>query len=315
VKISVHLKLLFDGEEESGSPHMNAFLTKNKALLKADTLIVPDLVNPSLNHPSITFSLRGLIEFKVKISSIKRAVHSGLGGGVIPDPTAILAQLYANALGKNGEVIIPGIRVGKNSIVKNRNRIFSEINFSEAKLRKEFLLPSPISFLQKGKERFYNALWFSPALTLLNLQIAQPGNYANRIQTDVEAVFSLRLAPQQNPKKIGPILKRYFTQNVPANCKVDFKILHEANGFYTDPQADYFQDALKAASLAYGKKALAIGSGLSIPFVHTIQKRLGSMDTILLGIEDPQSNAHAENESISIPMFKKTILTLVNLLC
>lgn len=307
--IPANITLLFEGEEECGSPHIRKLLQQEKKYLKADYLIVPDLVNPGINQPSITFSLRGLVEFQVDISGMKKALHSGLGGGVVPDPTAALANIYGNALGKNAEVTIPGIR--RPTMPASVKKMLSKIPFEPNKLKKEFNLPKNATLLQKSKKSYYEALWFHPALTLVHTQIAEKNNYANRIQTDVEAVFSFRLGAQQSPKSIIPKLKKFFEKNT-YGCDLKFTLHHEAQGFYTDPHQQYFQNALQCMSKAYGKRAIALGAGLSIPFVHEINNTLGPLKTILLGIEDPQTQAHAENESMHLPMFEKTIRTLAN---
>ena len=310
--LPVNLKILFDGEEESGSPHMLSYLKKNKKKLKADYLIVPDLINPRTHTPGITFCLRGLIEFSVKISALKKAVHSGLANGVTPDPTACMAKIYGNAIGPNGEVNIPGIKSSK-KIPKFIQSQLKNIPFSSKELAKEFNLLPSVPLLKKTPSKYFEALWFSPALTLLHTKIAEKNHHANCVQPEMEAIFSLRVSPLQNIDHVAKALRRYFTQNLPFGCRSQFKIDVKAPGFFTSPEKPFFQKALKAVSSAYPQKALAMGAGLSIPFVHLFQKQFGNLKTILLGVEDPQSHAHSENESVHLPMVEKTTRSLVNL--
>lgn len=311
-----HIKFLFDGEEESGSPNILKFLKQHRSRLKADRLIVPDLVNPDEKTPSLTFSMRGLVEFEIEISTMTKACHSGLASGAIADATAILAKLYAAALGKRGEVIIPGV-----GLTAKEKQMYAKLkpclrNYptSLAKFRKEFGLLSPMSTLYKTKEEMLAAIWFAPALTLVQTQVAEKGNYANRLQPDLKAVFSLRLAPHQKPAKIAAALKKYFERSQPYPARIKLTVNHTGSGFFTDPMQKSFRHALEAlAATTNGKNVVAQGAGLTIPFVYDLQNILGKMETYLVGIEDPQSNAHAENESLSIATFEQTIHAIANL--
>lgn len=311
-----NLKFLFDGEEESGSPHIHQFLKEHRGRLKADRLIVPDLVNPDEKTPSLTFSMRGLVEFEIKISTMTRACHSGLASGAIPDATAILAKLYAHALGKKGEVIIPGVGLTpqEKKMYAKLKPVLRAFPGSIAQFRKELgLLPSTKT-LHANREDLLAAIWFAPALTLVQTQVAEKGNYANRLQPELSAVFSLRLAPHQDPAKVSIALKKYFEKSQPYGGRVDLTVNHTGRGFFTDPTKETFGRALKAlAATTSRRKALAQGAGLTIPFVFDLQKILGQMDTFLVGIEDPKSNAHAENESLSLSGFEQTIHAIANL--
>lgn len=312
--LPVNVKLILDGEEESGSPNMEAFLREHKRKLKADYLIVPDLVNPDMDKPSLTFSLRGLIEFKIKISVMKKAVHSGLASGVVPDPTQALAKLYAEVIGPKGEVKIPGVALSASKIPKSVRKQLAKAPLNLKKLAREFQFEKSTQMLHRRALDFYQALWMMPALTLVQTQVAEPKNYANRLQTDVEAIFSLRISPLQKPQTVIAALQKYFTRNTPYGLNVEFVIQHQAAGCFMDPEQAYFAAALDAVSHAYQKKTSALGAGLTIPFVEMIQRHLGKMGTILLGVEDPQSNAHAENESVAVSMVENTIRSMANLI-
>jgi len=311
-----HIKFLFDGEEESGSPNIQQFLKRHRSKLKADRLIVPDLVNPDEKTPSLTFSMRGLVEFEINISTMTRACHSGLASGAVPDATAILAKLYAEALGKKGEVIIPGVE-----LTAKERKMYAKLKphlrafpGSMPQFRKDLGLLTGTKTLYAKREDLLSAIWFAPALTLVQTQVAEKGNYANRLQPELTAVFSLRLAPHQNPGKISAALKKYFEKSQPYPAKVELTVNHTGSGFFTDPTEKFFAHALEAlAATTPRKKAIAQGAGLTIPFVHDLQRILGRMQTFLVGIEDPKSNAHAENESLSLATFEQTIHAIANL--
>ena len=165
----VNIRLLLDGEEERGSPHIKEFLRAKGDALKADVLIVPDMVNPAIDQPCVMFSLRGLLEFRVKLTALKRAIHSGLGGGIVPDPTQALAVLYGRLFDAKGRVKIPGLRSPARRLSPAVLRGLRALKIKG----EDFGLASGVKLLRKAPKDHYESVWFSPALTLVGLQIGE----------------------------------------------------------------------------------------------------------------------------------------------
>jgi len=157
-------------------------------------------------------------------------------------------------------------------------------------------------------------VWREPALTVNAIQAASRAQAANIICDSAWARVTVRIVPDQDPKKVQRLILEHLRKQVPWGLQADLKSDHVAGWWMTEPVGPVFEKARKALARGYGKEPLMIGCGGSIPFVDPFARALGGVPALLVGVEDPYTNAHSENESLHIGDFEKAIASQIHLL-
>lgn len=313
--LPVNVKVLIEGEEEIGSPHLEEFLKKYNELVSADIMILTDTANHDCGIPSLTVSLRGMVGFDIELRALENTVHSGLWGGLLPDPAMALAKMLAPLVDDNGRIALKEILDLVPELSKMEQDKLAEIPFDEATFRKQSGLIDSAKILKHQKSEFMQ-LWRYPALTVNAIQSssrAQPGNTINDVAW---AKISVRIAPGMDPARVEKILLTHLEKNIPWGLKMTVHKESCAEGWHVDPfgkHAQVFECATRALKAGYGENSLFSGCGATIPFVKPFAEALKGAPALLIGIEDPYTNAHGENESLLISDFKKAILSEIYL--
>ncbi len=315
-KLPVNVKVLIEGEEEIGSPHLYDFLNTFKDKVKADVMVLTDTANYDCGIPSLTVSLRGLAAVEVELRALDKTVHSGFWSGLVPDSAGALCKILSTLVDAKGAIIIPGIEKLIPELSDNEIRDLKKIPFDENEFRKQSGMIASADVLSHKKPELIQ-LWRYPSLTVNGLQSSsrdQPGNVLNDVAW---AKLSIRLAPGMDPQKTLKLLKDHLLAHVPWGLDLKFLKEEASSGWLTNPyeekQAPYFEAARRSLKSGYGKEAFYIGCGATIPFVKPFASALDNAPAILIGVEDPYTDAHGENESLLISDFKKACLAQVHL--
>jgi len=308
-----NVKMLVEGEEEVGSKNLMKFFELYKKKLQSDVIVVCDTENIEVGLPSITYSLRGIVAFQIDVESAALPIHSGMGGGAIPDAAialnAILARLYWN----HGPLPVPGMYERVRRLTDKEKAGFRELPFDEAKLRKEIgVIPSAKLPMENGST-FYETTWRKPAVTVIAQEASSIKSASNQVLPKASAVVSCRIVPDQDPDEILKHLTALLTADPPWGVKVTCKPQGSVNWWMTDPNGPAFEAALSAMQAGFDRKPVAIGCGGSIGFVGPLAELFGGAPALLMGIEDPASNAHAPNESLHEGDLKKLMASLCHL--
>lgn len=298
-KPPVNLKIVIEGEEEIGSAHLFEFLKTHKERLQSDVIIVTDTANINSGVPSITTSLRGLVAVDVVIKSLRASLHSGLWGGVVVDPVQTLVQILAQLTDKEGNVLL-------NSVAKIPDIKMSEVPLS----REEVAEQAGVLKAASVPEDFIERLWNKAAFSINAIQ-ASSEKLANNVICDrVFARVGVRIAPEHSAKEVEAELIQKLKDLCPDTVEMELKTEAAADGWRTDPYGKthrhYFEVAEKALEKAYNHPVVYMGCGASIPFIQPFEKALQA-PVLSLGIEDPYTLAHSENESLLISDFYKAI--------
>jgi acetylornithine deacetylase/succinyl-diaminopimelate desuccinylase-like protein len=295
----VNLKVLIEGEEEVGSDHLLPFLKQNQSRLSADAIVVTDTGNIKPGVPSLTVSLRGLVVVEVEVKSLKAPLHSGLWGGGIVDPVQVLIKMISKLTDDRGRILLKSI--GKVSKAKKIRVPLSRAEFIEQSgvLKKNSV---PVDFLNK--------VWDEPSFSVNAIQ-ASSEKLANNIICDrAYARIGIRVTAREKAKEVQRELIQKLRSFAPPTVELKITDSEPADAWATDPEDKKnrwaFEAAEKALSKGFQKKAVYIGCGASIPFIAPFEKALKA-PVISIGIEDPLTLAHSENESLLLSDFYSAI--------
>jgi acetylornithine deacetylase/succinyl-diaminopimelate desuccinylase-like protein len=311
-RVPVNLKFLIEGEEETGSPNLPAFLEGYRSKLDADVVVLSDTSNFATGVPALTWQLRGLVQVDVEVTCLDRPVHSGDFGGAVPDPVRILCRLLAELRAQDGRIDVPGLyrRVARPSVAVRRR--LRQLPFSEAAFRRGAgMLPGTRLERERGVS-VYEQVWTRPSLTVIAIEAHPLHGAANQILDSARARLSLRTVPNMDSREAGELLIRKLTAKPPAGAHVSARITRSTPWWTTEPAGPAFEAAMRALEKGYGRRPALIGSGASIGFLKPFADAMG-VPCLLTGVEDPGCAAHSEDESLHLGDWEKAMRAAVHL--
>lgn len=299
-----NVKFLFEGEEEIGSTSLEAFCEANKALLKADIILVSDTSMVSKEVPSLTTGLRGLAYWEVEVTGPNRDLHSGHFGGAVANPINVLCKLMADITDADGRITIPGFYDDVEEVSEAERQMIAQVPFDEAKYKAAIGVDA--LFGEKG----YSTLERNscrPSFDICGIWGGYTGEGSKTVlPSKAYAKVSTRLVPHQDHAKVSALFEDYLRKVAPACVKVKVTPSHGGQGYVCPIDLPAYQAAEEAMSIAFGKRPLAVRRGGSIPIIATFEQVLG-IKTILMGFGLEQNAIHSPNESCELDYFLKGI--------
>jgi acetylornithine deacetylase/succinyl-diaminopimelate desuccinylase-like protein len=296
-KLGINVKVLIEGEEEVGSVSLWDYVQKNREKLKADALVVSDTSMLAKGVPSITYGLRGLNYYQIELTGPARDLHSGVYGGAVPNPLTILAELFAKLHDKNFRVAIPGFYDGVGKLAAAERKALNSLPWKKKDFERAVGAPS-----YDGEKGFsiVERLWTRPTLELNGIWGGYQGEGAKTvIPSKAFAKFSTRLVPHQDPKKIAKLVEKHVRKLLPKSVHCKFDVLSTGKPWSASFQAPIFKKAQNALEKGFGKRAVFIREGGSIPFVTQMHDTF-KVPCVLIGFGLPDENAHAPDEHIAL---------------
>ena len=313
-QLPCNVKMVVEGEEEIGSRNLLTFFDKYRDKLKSDVIIVLDTENIEVGLPSITYSLRGVVSVLVEVTSAKIPVHSGMAGGALPDAALALNKVLSKLYWENGPIPVPGFYDTVRVLTDKEKATFRKLPWSEDKFRKEVgVVPSARFAVEQGMTT-YETTWRRPSVTVIAQEASSLKGASNQVLPKAQAIVSCRIVPDQTAAEVVAKLKAFLEADAPWGVEV--KVTQNGAGcewWMTDPNGPAFEAAMSSLRQGFDRDPVAIGCGGSIGFVGPLAELFGGAPALLLGIEDPASNAHAPNESLHEGDFKKLMNSLVRL--
>lgn len=312
--LPVNVKMLVEGEEEIGSKNLLGFFERHKQKLQSDVIVVCDTENVEVGLPCITYSLRGIVAAHVEVKSAEIPVHSGMAGGALPDAAIALNAILGRLYWGNGPLPISGMYDAVRPITEKERSAFRRIPGDESKWRKEYgIAPNTQLAIESGLTA-YEQTWRRPSVTVIAQEASSIKGASNQVLPKAQAIVSCRIVPDQEPAQVFESLKNFLTKDPPWGVQVTVKEAGPpVKWWITDPNGPAFEAALAAMRKGFDRDPIAIGCGGTIGFVGPLAELFGGAPALLMGIEDPASNAHAPNESLHEGDFKKLMASLVNL--
>jgi acetylornithine deacetylase/succinyl-diaminopimelate desuccinylase-like protein len=307
--LPINIKVLIEGEEEVGSESLWDYVNANKAKLKADALIVSDTSMLARGVPSITYGLRGLSYYEIEITGPAQDLHSGIFGGAVPNPLTALAELFAKLHDKNFRVTVPGFYDGVAALSRTERKALNSLPFKPKAFAKTVGAPALCG--EKGYS-IVEQLWCRPTLEINGIWGGYIGEGAKTvIPSKAHAKFSTRLVPDQDPAKISRLVERHIRKLLPKTVTCEFKVLSSGKPWVAPYTHPFFEVAHAALETGFGRRAVFIREGGSIPFVTQMHDTF-KVPCVLLGFGLPDENAHAPDEHIALENYFGGIKAVAN---
>lgn len=297
--LGVNIKVFIEGEEEMGSPSFIPFIEAHQEEFASDVIIVADSGNWSDRIPSLTTSLRGNTTMDVEVKVLGHPVHSGQYGGPILDANTLAAMLIASMYDRNGDVCVPGLLAQEPVGGLQRDLDEQDVRADAAVLE---------SYAFAGTGSLAARLWTKPSISVIGMDVTPVDDSFNVIAHENRFRLSVRTAPGQRPEEAQQALSRFLMEHAPFGAQVCVTPKENGMGWAMDPKAEATNDALDAMRQAYGVDPINKGEGGSIPFIPELQRLFPGAQVLVTGPEDPQSNAHSPNESVSMSGLKNNIV-------
>jgi acetylornithine deacetylase/succinyl-diaminopimelate desuccinylase-like protein len=311
--LPVNVKMLVEGEEEVGSENLLDFFKEHERRIKSDVIVVNDTENIEIGLPCITYALRGIVAMSVEVSSATMPVHSGMAGGALADSAIALNVILSRLFWDNGRIPVPGLYDRVRPLTAPERATLQALPGDEAKWRSDFGILPGVRFATEKGVHIYEQTWRKPSVTVIAQEASSIRQASNQVLPTATAIVSCRIVPDQEPAEVYEQLKAVLTKDPPWGVKVTVKPAGQVKWWMTDPRGPAFEAALTAMRTGFGKPAVPIGCGGSIGFVGPLADLFGGAPALLLGIEDPQSNAHAPNESLHAGDWQKLMSSLAHL--
>ncbi len=306
-RLPVNVRLLIEGEEEIGSPNLDAFIANQKRTLQADAVVISDTSMIGKDAPGITVGLRGLLYFQIDLEAAKSDLHSGGFGGAIENPAMALAQLLAKLKDRNGRITIPGFYEDVRRLPAEERRALARLPFSEKKFQKD--LGAPALFGEKGFTTL-ERLWARPTLEVNGIYSGFIGEGAKTVlPCRAMAKVSMRLVPNQDPGKIARLFVQHVKRLAPKTVRLKVtEVSGRGTPWLVPTDHPSLQAVARAIEKGFGKKPVYTRTGGTIPVVATLD-RLLKAPILLMGIGLPDENAHAPNEKLDLDNFHHGMLS------
>lgn len=306
-KLPCNVKFMIEGEEEVGSKSLGWFVERNQEKLKCDVILISDTGMISNEQPSITTGLRGLSYVEVEVTGPNRDLHSGLYGGAVANPINVLAKMIASLHDENNRVTIPGFYDKVQELSRAERDEMAKAPFSLEDYKKALDIQDVYG--EAGyttNER--NSI--RPTLDVNGIWGGYTGEGAKTvIASKAYAKISMRLVPNQDWEEITALFKTHFENLAPSGVRVKVTPHHGGQGYVTPIDSIGYKAANKAYSETFGKPAIPVRSGGSIPIVALFEKELG-VKTILMGFGLDSDAIHSPNEHFGLFNYLKGIQTI-----
>ena len=299
-----NVKFIFEGEEEIGSPSLEAFCRTHRDLLKADVILVSDTSMVSADVPSLTTGLRGLAYWEIEVTGPNRDLHSGHFGGAVANPINVLCRLLADVIDADGRITIPGFYDAVEDVSAEERAMIAQIPFDEAKYKEA------IGVNALAGEKGYSTLERNscrPSFDICGIWGGYTGEGSKTVlPSKAYAKVSCRLVPHQQHEEISRLFIEYLTRIAPPTVKIKVTPAHGGEGYVCPIDLPAYRAAEEAVGVAFGKRPLAVRRGGSIPIISTFEQVLG-VKSILMGFGLEQNAIHSPNESCRLDFFYKGI--------
>jgi acetylornithine deacetylase/succinyl-diaminopimelate desuccinylase-like protein len=295
-QLPVGVTVFVEGEEESGSPSFRQFLVDHRELLAADVIVVADSNNWKVGVPALTTSLRGLVDGVVEVQVLEHGVHSGMFGGPVLDANTLLARLIATLHDDAGNVAVDGLV----------HAAEPEVDYDETDFRADSSLLPEAQLAGEGS--IAGRLWAKPALAVTGIDATSVAHASNTIAPSARAQISLRIAPGQDPMAANAALRAHLEKHAPFGARVTWHDGETGKPFGAPADSAAMQAARWAFATAWGTDPVDVGVGGSIPFIADLLELFPQAAILVTGVEDPDSRAHAPDESVHLGELRKVVL-------
>ncbi|WP_423210323.1 dipeptidase [Paracoccus yeei] len=296
------LILLFEGEEESGSPSLRPFLRENADELRAGIALICDTGLYADGRPAITTQLRGLLGEEITVRAADRDLHSGSFGGLAANPIQVLVNALATVKDDIGRITLPGFYDGVEELSDQLRADWESLGFDAGDFLSRVGLKHPVG--ERGRMAL-EMVWNRPTFEINGVTGGYTGEgFKTVLPAEARAKVSFRLTGTQDPQAIREAFRAHVRAAMPEDCAVTFQDHGASPASRMDISDPAFTVARNALSQEWGREAAYIGAGGSIPVAGDFQEILG-MDSMLIGFGRDDDRIHSPNEKYDVESFAK----------
>ena len=312
-RLPVNVKFIVEGEEESGGEAIDAYVRADRGTkLGCSCVVVSDTSMWAPGEPAITYGLKGLAYFEIRVQGPNRDLHSGVYGGGVANPGNALAEIIASLRdSKTGRVKVPGFYDAVRPLAAWERKEFKTLGLDEHEVATDLAveeLPGEKGF------SYIERTWARPTCDVNGLWCGYQGKGAKTVLPAAAGCkVSFRLVADQTPAAIAELVRAHIARVKPRGVEVEVDYLHGAEAVTVDATGPYAQAALEALEEVWGKRPVRIRTGGSIPIVGTFAAALGA-PVLLLGFGLEEDRLHSPNEKFDIPNFYGGIRSVARLL-
>ena len=309
--LPVNLKFLIEGEEEIGSPSLEEFLVEHKDLLASDFALNPDAGMLGKGLPTISYALRRIAYFELRVFGPDHDLHSGSYGGAVHNPAQVLIELVAGMHDAQGRVTLPGFYDKVRPLGAEERAAMALLPKNEAYFKS-----------QAGVSELFGEAGYTPAervgarptLEVNGLLSGFTGQGSKTVlPAKAMAKISMRLVPDQDPAEIKGMLTAYLEEHAPNTVRWELTDFPHGAPSISDTNTPFAKALSAAMQTVWGREPLFDRVGGSVPIVAQMQRILG-IDSLLTGFGLPDDNLHAPNEKQNLPTWFEGIDALIHFL-
>ena len=298
----VNVTVLFEGEEEIGSPTLAKILEANKEELRADFYVIADCGNWAEGQPAFTTTLRGVADCVIEVKTLDHGLHSGEYGGPLPDALTTLCRLLATLHDDDGNVAVEGL-IGSEECA---------IDYTEEQLRRESQVLDGVKLLGSGP--IGSRLWLKPSISVIGMDTTPISESANLLLPSARARISVRVAPGDTSQNVLTCVKRHLEARNVWGAQLNVYSSESSEPSVLPGDGEMYDLAIEAWEEAFGKRPVPMGTGGSIGMIADFMNAFPEAFVLGCGVSDPDSRMHGIDESLYLDDWRKTAHALANLL-
>ncbi|TDO89900.1 dipeptidase [Enemella evansiae] len=291
-KPPVGVTVFVEGEEEIGSPSLDAFFAEHGDRLACDVFVIADSGNWDVGQPAFTTRLRGMTDLVVEVSTLDHGLHSGQYGGVAPDALMALTRILASLHDDAGNVAVQGLVATE----------APDLDYPEDRLRAEAGLLDGVEFIGEGP--LVQRMWTKPAITVIGIDTTPVARASNTLIPSARAKISVRLAAGDDPAKAQQLVADHLRANAPWGARVEVTMGEQGSPSQMPLTGPYAETARRAYADAWGTEVVEMGLGGSIPLAAAFMAHHPDALVLATAVVDPTSRMHSTDESLHLGDFR-----------
>jgi acetylornithine deacetylase/succinyl-diaminopimelate desuccinylase-like protein len=299
-QLPVNVKVLFEGEEEIGSPHLEPFINSHRDKLRCDVFLSADAITLSPNQPSLCCGLRGIAYFELWVQGPEKDLHSGEFGGAVHNPANVICDLIAAMHDPDGRITLPEFYEHVRTLPDDERAELARFPVSDEEFRRT------AGIREMWGEKGFTTMERLGARPTLDVNGLLSGFTGEGLKTVIPAKamakVSMRLVPNQSPALVEEELREYVRAKAPSTVTWSLKKLGSASPMLLERNAPCMRAASSALEVAFGKKPVFKLEGGTLPITAMVKEKLGA-DIVMMGFSLPNDNFHSPNEKYHLPNF------------
>ena len=292
----VGVKVIVEGEEEATAEHLPFLIGEHTHLLGADVVAVADGGNWRTGVPTLETSIRGVVDCRVTVRVLDVAVHSGSYGGAAPDALTALSRIIASLHDERGDCAIPGLM----------RQTWDGQGVTEEDFRDDAPLRPGVDLIGSGE--IAERLWTKPTASVLGIDAPRVAEASNQLVHVASAKVSVRLAPDEDPDHAMQALRNHLIERAPWGVEVEVSEGNTGRGLRIRSDGPGFEAMRRSMKEAYGRDAVEIGSGGSVPLVPVLSDAFPTAEILVYGASDEKSQYHSVDESVDLGDLERATL-------